>query len=96
MQHGKIYWFNRVTSAAEGDWEPLIEALAWYDDEYERALGDLKVDGYAITDISRRLGGLMAYYYGQQQEIDAGRVDPGQFGGQGRDAAQRRIHTCGK
>ncbi len=64
-------WYSKVVSAPDGDFSVLAKALEWYDDEYERAKGDLRVDGQQITQVSAKLGGLMAYYYGQQQEIDA-------------------------
>lgn len=64
-------WYSRVTTAPEGDFTLLAEALVWYDEEYERAKGDLKVDMQRIDQVSAKLGGLMTYYYGLQQEIDA-------------------------
>lgn len=63
-------WYQKVTTAPDGDYSALIDALAWYDDEYDRARADLRVEGQRIDQVSAKLGGLMTYYYGQQQEID--------------------------
>ena len=63
-------WYSKVTTAPDGDFVPLVEALAWYDAEYQRGLEDLKIEGKVIHNLSARIGGLMAYYYGVQQEID--------------------------
>jgi cytoplasmic iron level regulating protein YaaA (DUF328/UPF0246 family) len=63
-------WYNKVTGSAAGDYSALAEALAWYDDQYYRGLDDLKLDGKNLNDMEARIGGLMAYYYGIQSEID--------------------------
>jgi hypothetical protein len=65
-----IRWYQKVTTAPDGDFEVLADALDWFDDEYERGRRDLNVEGQRIDQVSAKLGGLMTYYYGLQQEID--------------------------
>lgn len=63
-------WYKKVTSAADGDFTALADALDWFDAEFERAKGDLVMDRMPLVQFEKRLPGLMAYYYGIAQELD--------------------------
>jgi hypothetical protein len=63
-------WYRKVTNAGEGDFNALADALEWYDAEYERAAQDLKLEGQRVEEVAKKIGGLMAYYYGIVEEIN--------------------------
>lgn len=64
-------WYKIVSSAPAGDYTQLAAAMEWYDEEYKRADGDLVMEGRVLADVQKRLPGLMSYYYGHLQDIDA-------------------------
>lgn len=62
-------WYRKITSAPEGDFTPLGEALEWFEDEYETARKELNVKG-RLTEAEARLPGNAEYYYGLSVELE--------------------------
>lgn len=63
-------WYRRVSKDPD-DLVPLVEALDYFEKEYEEARLDLEVKGKRIEEVSRKLPGMVEYRFGQLQEIEA-------------------------
>lgn len=63
-------WFQRISSNPS-NLESLVEAIAYFEREYQDGLADLKMDGKHIWTESKKLPGFMAYRYGQYRELQA-------------------------
>ncbi len=64
-------WYHQVSSAPEGDFSALANALMWFEKERDDAAKFFKYDGIKLEDAHKRLPGLMMYYYDQTQELEA-------------------------
>lgn len=63
-------WYRKVT-ADSSNLEPLVEALAFFEAEYQDGLKDLDMEGKRIWTEAKKLPGFMAYRYSQYRELDA-------------------------
>jgi hypothetical protein len=62
-------WYDRITASPD-DFSPLIDSLIWFENEYNQAVGEVKISG-SFEKASAELPGIMQYRYSQLQEIEA-------------------------
>lgn len=65
-----VYWYSKINSAPEGDYTVLVDALDWFETEYQKGREEIKLKG-RLEDCAKRLPGLVEYYYRHLQELDA-------------------------
>jgi hypothetical protein len=63
------HWYNKVSLNGD-DLSPLIDCLHFFESEYKEAQKELKISGM-LTREAAELPGLLAYRYGQLQELEA-------------------------
>lgn len=62
-------WYGKVT-ADENNFLPLVDAIAYFEREFEEAKLEVRLKG-SIETASARLPGIMTHRFGQLQEIEA-------------------------
>lgn len=65
-----IRWYSKIRNAPEGDYSALIDALDWFESEYQKGRQEIQLQG-RLEDCAKRLPGLVEYYYRHLQELDA-------------------------
>lgn len=63
-------WYFKISSAPEGDYTAVGDALVWFEDEYQKGRKEIQLTG-RLEDCAKRLPGLVEYYYRHLQELDA-------------------------
>lgn len=63
-------WYSKITEDPD-DLSPLIDAVAYYEQELTSARKDLNVDGRKIEDVQKRLPGWAEFRFNQLQELEA-------------------------
>lgn len=63
-------WYSKISSAPEGDFGPLVDALTYFEKEYQEARKEVIVEGRLET-FMMRLPGLVEYYWRHLQELEA-------------------------
>ena len=63
-------WYRKVT-ADPSNLEPLVDTLAFVEDQYLDGRKDLNMEGKRIWEEAKKLPGYMSYRYGQYREIEA-------------------------
>lgn len=68
-----VRWHRKVRSTPEGDYgaltEAVLDAVEWFEEEYETARDQVKPKG-RLTTIASQLPSWIEYYYGIFQEIE--------------------------
>jgi hypothetical protein len=62
-------WYHRVTSGPDGDLNALVEAMEWFEKEYDAAKAELVMKG-KIEIAASRVPGLAEYYFGICMEVE--------------------------
>jgi hypothetical protein len=62
-------WYNKISLNGD-DLSPLIDCLHYFEGEYHQAQKELKISGMLSRE-GAELPGLLAYRYGQLQELEA-------------------------
>lgn len=62
-------WYSKIT-ANENDFNPLVDAIIHFENEFEQAKLEVKLKG-SVESASSRLPGIMAHRFGQLQELEA-------------------------
>lgn len=62
--------YRKISGAASGDYLPVAEAIAYFEDEYKGSKQQIKMEGN-LTALAAKIPGLVEYYYGTLQEIEA-------------------------
>lgn len=63
-------WYQKIVSDTD-NLEPLVEAMAYFEEQFQDGLKDMDVSGKRLWEMSKKLPGLMAYRYGQYKELEA-------------------------
>lgn len=63
-------WYSKISTAPEGDLSPLVDALVYFEKEYQEARLEVIITG-RIETFMMRLPGLVEYYWRHLQELEA-------------------------